>query len=120
MRVIKRAGVGYLAIGLAFIVVYAAVGWALRGHTFALSLFGNATLIWSAGLVLAVIVHRRRMWAGCQRLFWDIIAISMLLWIVGHLGWAYDQLILQQQSWLKWHTLFSLSAGVGLLIALLA
>ncbi len=53
------------------------------------------------------------MWAGCQRLFWDVIAVSMTLWIVGHLGWMADQL------WLKWHTLFSLCAGIGPLIALL-
>jgi len=74
----------------------------------------------SAGLVLAVILRRRRLWAGCQRLFWDIIAIGMVLWIVGHLGWTYGQLVLQQQAWLKWHTLFSLCAGIGPLIALLA
>jgi PAS domain S-box-containing protein len=112
--------VGYLAAGLVFVIFYATVGWALRGHPFASSLFGNAILIWSAGLVLAVIVHRRRLWAGCQRLFWDIIAIAMILWIVGHLGWAFDQMILHEQTWLTWHTLFSLSAGIGPLIALLA
>jgi PAS domain S-box-containing protein len=66
-----------------------------------------------------VIVRRRSVWTGCQRLFWDVIAVSMLFWIVGHLGWAYDQLILNEQSWLKWHALFSLSAGIGPLIALL-
>ena len=66
-----------------------------------------------------VIVRRRREWSGCQRLFWDVIAVSMTLWIVGHLGWAYDQLVLDEQSWLKWHTLFSLCAGIGPLIALL-
>jgi two-component system NtrC family sensor kinase len=85
-----------------------------------LSLFGNATLIWSAGLVLTVILQRRRLWQGIQRLFWDIIGVAMILWIVGHLGWAYDQLVLHEQSWLKWHTMFSLSAGIGPLLALLA
>jgi PAS domain S-box-containing protein len=115
----KGSGGGYLAGGLLFLAVYALVGWALRGHDFGLSLFGNATLVWSAGLVLAVIVRRRREWLGCQRLFWDVIAIAMVLWIIGHLGWAYDQILYHEQSWLKWHTIFSLCAGVGPLIALL-
>ena len=70
-------------------------------------------------LVVAVVLRRRREWSGCQRLFWDVIAVSMTLWVVGHLGWAYDQLLLDEQSWLKWHTLFSLCAGIGPLIALL-
>ena len=55
----------------------------------------------------------------CQRLFWDVIAVSMTLWVVGHLGWVYAQPLRDEQSWLKWHTLFSLCAGIGPLIALL-
>ena len=42
----------------------------------------------------------------------------MALWIVGHVGWAYDQIVFNEQSWLKWHTLFSICAGIGPLIAL--
>ncbi len=61
-----------------------------------------------------VVLYRRREWSGSQRLFWDVIAIAMTLWIVGHIGWVYDQ------SWLRWHTLFSICAGIGPLIALLA
>ncbi len=84
-----------------------------------MSIFGNASLIASAMLVVVVVLRRRREWSGCQRLFWDVIAVSMTLWVVGHLGWAYDQLVLDEQTWLKWHTLFSLCAGIGPLIALL-
>jgi PAS domain S-box-containing protein len=120
MSATKRSGIGYLGAGLAFVVVYGIVGYLLRDHAFARSLFGNATLIWSGGLVLAVIVRRRREWAGCQRLFWDIIGIAMVSWIVGHLGWTYDQMVLKEVAWLKWHTLFSLSAGIGPLLALFA
>ena len=96
------------------------VGWALQGRPLALSIFGNASLIASATLVLVVILRRRREWAGCQRLFWDVIGVAMALWIVGHVGWAYDQLVLKELAWLKWHTLFSICAGIGPLIALLA
>jgi hypothetical protein len=44
----------------------------------------------------------------------------MALWIVGHFGWAFDLIVQHEQSWLQWHTLFSLCAGIGPLIALLA
>jgi PAS domain S-box-containing protein len=120
MRTRSGSGFGYLAAGLVFIAAYTSVGWLLRERPFALSLFGNAVLVWSASIVVAVSIRRRRQWAGCQRLFWDVVGISMMLWIVGHLGWTYDLMVLNEQSWLKWHTLFSLSAGAGPLIALLA
>jgi PAS domain S-box-containing protein len=120
MRKRSGSGVGYLAAGLVFIAGYASISWFLRERTFALSLFGNAILVWSASIVVAVTIRRRREWVGCQRLFWDVIGISMMLWMVGHLGWTYDLMVLHQQSWLQWHTLFSLSAGAGPLIALLA
>ena len=110
----------YLALGVSFIVIYTLAGWALGGHPFAQSVVGNTGLILSAAFIPAVVLLRRRHWLGCQRLFWDVIAISIVLWIVGHLGWAYDQLIFHEQSWLKWHTIFSLCAGIGPLIALLA
>ena len=109
-----------MSLGLAFILTYGVVGWMLQGRPLALSLFGHASLLGSASIVLAAIVWRRRDWAGSQRLFWDVIGVAMALWMVGHLGWAYDQLFFSEQSWLKWHTLFSLCAGIGPLIALLA
>ena len=90
------------------------VGWALQGRPLALAIFGNASLIVSAALVPAIVLRRRREWAGSQRLFWDVIGIAMALWVIGHIGWTYDQ------SWLRWHTLFSICAGIGPLIALLA
>ncbi|HET7221259.1 MAG TPA: PAS domain-containing protein, partial [Vicinamibacterales bacterium] len=110
----------YPIYGLAFILIYSAAGWLLADRPLALSLFGNATLILTAALVPAVVARRRREWGGCQRLFFDLFAISMILWIVGHLGWAYDDIRYGEQTWLKWHTLFSLCAGFGPLVALLA
>jgi PAS domain S-box-containing protein len=112
--------VRYLTYGLAFILIYSVAGWVLADRPFALSIFGNATLIATAALAPIVVARRRGAWSGCQRLFFDLLAISMVLWIVGHLGWAYDQLRYQEQTWLQWHTLFSLCAGFGPLVALLA
>jgi PAS domain S-box-containing protein len=117
---ILGASVVGVASGLAFILLYVVVGWVLRDFPLALSIFGNAGLLVSASVVPAVILRRRRHWAGCQRLFWDAIAVAMFLWVVGHLGWAFHALVLKHPSWLQWHTLFSLCAGIGPLIALLA
>jgi PAS domain S-box-containing protein len=116
----RELRVVHLVIGLSFVVLYSVLAWALRGNPLAHSLVAHAALILSAALVPAVVIVRRREWLGCQRLFWDVIAVSLTFWIVGHFGWAYDLLIVNEPSWLKWHTLFSLCAGIGPLIALLA
>jgi two-component system NtrC family sensor kinase len=70
--------------------------------------------------VVITIWRRRRSWAGCQRLFWDLFAIGLAFWFVGHVGWAYDELVRRDLSWLRWHTIFSLCGGIAPLIALFA
>ena len=110
----------HLAIGIGYVLTYAALGWALRGHALLLSLFGTVGLIVPPLAVCAILAHRRRHWAGCQRLFWDTFAIGVGLWIIGHLGWAFEAIVLRHASWLQWHTLFSLCGGIGPLIALFA
>ncbi|HEY7499658.1 MAG TPA: ATP-binding protein [Vicinamibacterales bacterium] len=109
-----------MTAGLGFLLLYIAVVWTLRDQPLARSIVGNSVLVASAALIPIIVLRRRRQWTGCQRLFWDVIAIAMVLWVVGHLGWAYDQLVRSEQAWLKWHTIFSLSAGIGPLVALLA
>ena len=110
----------YLSIGLGYLIVYAAVGAALAGFPTARSVYGAIGLLLPALSVVIVILKRRRQWAGCQRLFWDTIAIGMVLWCIGHVGWAFGELVLKRPSWLQWHTLFSLCGGAGPLIALAA
>jgi len=110
----------YLAIALAYLALYGIAGWAHPSYPFARALAGNIGLLSAAGIVVAVVWRRRRSWAGCQRLFWDMFAIGMTFWIIGHLGWAFDEMIRKEQSWLQWHTVFSLCAGITPLIALLA
>ena len=110
----------YLSIGVGYVLLYAALGWALRGHPSLMSLFGNVGLIVPPLGVCAIILRRRSRWAGCQRLFWDTFAIGMALWTIGHLGWALEGVVLGRPSWIQWHTLFTLCGGIGPLIALLA
>ena len=107
-----------MSLGWAFMLAYAVVGWLLQDRPLALSIFGNASLIGAASAVVVVILRRRRDWKGSDRLFWDVVGVAMALWIVGHVGWAYDQIVHHQQYWLKWHTIFSICAGIGPLIAL--
>jgi PAS domain S-box-containing protein len=110
----------YLSIGFGYVLMYAALGWALRGHPLLLTLFGNVGLLVPPLAVCAIIARRRWRWAGCQRLFWDTFAIGVALWVIGHLGWAFEAIVLRRESWIQWHTLFSLCGGIGPLIALFA
>jgi len=110
----------YLTLGVGYILVYAAIGWLLRDQPLALSIFGDIGLLVPPLAVCAAILRRRRVWRGCHRLFWDTVAIGVGLWIVGHLGWTFEDLFLKRQSWLQWHTVFSLCGGICPLIALLA
>jgi len=110
----------YLALGVGYILVYPAIGWLLRDQPLALSIFGDIGLLIPPLAVLAAILRRRRVWRGCHRLFWDTVAIGLGLWIVGHLAWTFEDLVLKQQSWLQWHTVFSLCGGICPLIAFFA
>jgi PAS domain S-box-containing protein len=110
----------YLSIGVAYVLAYAAAGWALGSHPLALSIFGNIGVVVPAVAVCVVILRRRSRWAGCHRLFWDTFAIGVGLWVIGHFGWAFEDLVLQRRSWVQWHTLFTLCGGIAPLIALFA
>ncbi len=110
----------HLLIGLSYIVTYALLGQALRDHPLAHAIFGNLFLLVPPLATCAAILWRRRHWVGCHRLFWDTFAIGLGLWVIGHGGWLYETYVHQHQSWVQWHTLFSLCGGIGPLIALFA
>ena len=84
-------------------------------------------IITSAGLlaglalaVAAVAFWRRRSWDGVQRLFWDLFALSQILWGIGEFGFMYGELVEGRPSWVRWHTMFSLCGGIGPLVAIIA
>ena len=110
----------HLIIGAGYLIAYVAIGTALSGRPTALSIYGTIGLLVPAASVSIVVLRRRRQWAGCQRVFWDTIAIGMVLWCIGHVGWAFGEIVLRRPSWLQWHTLFSLCGGAAPLIALIA
>jgi PAS domain S-box-containing protein len=81
-------------------------------------LLGYCALILSGLSLLAVVLRRRRLWAGCQRLFWDIFAAGIALWLMGRIGWTYETFLGVEGFWLSWHAAFTLCGVLGPLIAL--
>jgi PAS domain S-box-containing protein len=106
--------------GILYVAVYAAGGLLFRNHPFAQSVYGNIGLLLPALAVCAIILRRRHEWLGVQRLYWDVFLLGMALWVIGHVGWAFTDLVLRHPSWLQWHTMFSLCGGLGPLVALIA
>ena len=98
---------------------HTAAGRLLQGHPTALLWFGNAALLVPALLLAVLVFRRRRDWSGCQWIFWATFALGMILWSVGHVGWAIDY-ARGRTPWLNWHTGFTLVGGLAPLLALLA
>ena len=107
-------------VALAYLLLYVVGASLLREQPLARSVFGNIGLLIPPLAVCAIVLKRRLEWQGCQRLFWDAVAVGVGLWVTGHLGWAFEELVLGNAGWLRWHTLFSLCGGIFPLIALLA
>jgi PAS domain S-box-containing protein len=111
---------GWLFLGVVYSIAYAGVGYALRDHLSALSWFRAAALAIPPLTAAMVIVRRRHTWTGCQWLFWSTIALGLAMSAIGLTGWAADELLFGQQSWLAWPVVFALFGNVAPLFALLA
>ena len=110
----------YLPYGILYVAVYAALAWVFRGDSRAQNIFGNIGLLLPPIAVSLAVLRRRKQWLGTQRLFWDAFLVGMILWVLGHLGWAYGELRNVRPAWVQWHTMFSLCGGMCPLVALLA
>jgi PAS domain S-box-containing protein len=111
---------GSFAGGVAYVVAFAVAVLALSSQPSAAVLIGHAGLLLPPLTFAWLVLRRRREWRGCQRLFWATAAIGAVLWVVGHLGWAYDHFSGYPAPWLRWHTVFTLCGGIAPLIALVA
>jgi len=113
--------VGWSWGGLIYVALHSLAGWLLAGQPVARAWFGSIAILVPPALLAGVIVSRRREWLGCQWLFWATIAVGTLLWTIGHIGWTIDVLVFERAfPWPAWHTLFSLSGGAALVVAILA
>jgi PAS domain S-box-containing protein len=103
-----------------YVLAYAALAWMFAGHPTAQAIYGNLGILLPPLALCLVILRRRSQWLGHQRLFWDAFFAGMVLWMLGHLGWAYGEWRVERPAWVQWHTIFSLCGGMGPLVALIA
>jgi PAS domain S-box-containing protein len=107
--------------GLVYAAVYAAMVWALGDHTYARLVVGNVALLIPPFVPLATIWRRRHVWAGRQRVFFAAIAAWALLWAVGQVWWAFDEVVRSAAlPWFTWHTILQLCGSALPLIAIVA
>jgi len=110
----------YLVFAGSYVVVYLATAAALAPWPEARTIAADGLLGALALVVPAVVLWRRRSWDGVQRLFWDMFAVSQILWAIGEFGFMYGEIVEGRPSWVRWHTMFSLCGGIGPMIAVLA
>jgi PAS domain S-box-containing protein len=111
---------GWLAFGIFYSVAYAVGGSFLADQPSVLSWYRACALFVPPLTGVAVIVMRRKRWAGCQWLFWSTIGLGLVMSAIGLTGWAADELFSKQETWLAWPAVFALFGGVAPLFALLA
>ena len=112
---------GWLALGVAYSIIYAVIGAFLRPYPEALPWFRIVALLLPPLAGVAIIARRRHAWAGCQWLFWATLALGLLMSGISVVGWSVDEMMLGVgTSWLGWHAVFALFGGVAPLLALLA
>ena len=109
-----------LVFGGLYVVVYLATAAALSPWPMARSITSDGLLAVLSLAVVAVVIRRRKSWDGVQRLFWDVFAVSQVLWAVGEIGFMYGEILDGRPSWVRWHTMFSLCGGIGPMIAVIA
>src|SRR5436305_1342737 len=83
-------------------------GSLLRDSPGLLSEFRAIALLVPPLTAAIVIVSRRRLWNGCQWLFWATVALGLAMSAVGLMGWATDELVFDHPAWLAWPSVFAL------------
>src|SRR3954470_3395248 len=105
--------------------VYAAIFTALMpqfaDHEAARLIVRNIVMVLPPLAPLFVIATRRRVWRGRAAVFWGAIAAWAVLWFVGQVGWAADELLHASPTpWFKWPIVLQLCGSALPLIALVA
>src|SRR5262252_2928182 len=107
--------------GLVYVGVCAALMAQLSDHQTARLVVGNVALLLPPFAPLYVVATRWRAWRGRAAIFWAAIAMWSVLWVVGQLGWAVDELVLAKpMPWFKWHVLLQLCGSALPLLSLVA
>ncbi len=110
----------FWTFALGYLALYGLAGWSLGGHPYARFVLGTVGVAVPAVALVVVVLLRRRRWSGCQRLFWNVVAIGAALWLAGLAGWRYDAMAPSEAARLSWFTLFTLCGAIAPLVALFA
>src|SRR4051794_36972326 len=111
----------WAVIGLAYAGAYMALTTALADQASVRLVVGNIALLLPPLAPIAVLVSRRGAWRGRQAVFWGAIFASAVLWLVGQVAWASDELLQATLlPWFKWPIILQLCASALPLIALVA
>jgi PAS domain S-box-containing protein len=107
--------------GLVYAGVYVAAVLALRDYPHARLLLGNAALLLPPIAPLVAIARRRTQWAGRQSVFFGAIASWAVLWLIGQLAWAIEEVVLGRAlPWFSWYIILQLCGSAIPLIAIVA
>ncbi|HEY1909394.1 MAG TPA: ATP-binding protein [Vicinamibacterales bacterium] len=107
--------------GLVYAGAYAALVSAFVGSPHLRLVIGNIAVLLPPIAPLFIILRNRRRWTGRQAVFWAAIATWSVLWLIGQIGWAFDEVIRDLRSpWFTWHLVVQLSGSAVPLIALVA
>jgi PAS domain S-box-containing protein len=111
----------WAVVGLVYAGAYAALMMALADQGSTRTLVGNIGLLLPPFSLMIALARRRGDWRGRQAVFWGAIGAWAVIWFVGQVAWASDELLhATLLPWFKWPILFQLCASALPLIALVA
>ena len=111
----------WAVIGLAYAGAYVTLMTALADQTAVRLVVGNLALLLPPLVPIAVLLRRKGDWRGRQAVFWAAIGAWAVLWLIGQLAWASDELLRATLlPWFKWPIILQLCASAIPLIALVA
>src|SRR2546427_485493 len=111
----------WAVIGLAYAGAYVTLMTALADQTAVRLVVGNLALLLPPLVPIAVLLRRKGDWRGRQAVFWAAIGAWAVLWLIGELAWASDELLRATPlPWFKWPIILQLCASAIPLIALVA
>ena len=107
--------------GLVYIGVYAALVTGLADRETLRLVVGNIALLLPPLAPLYVLATRRHAWRGRQAVFWGAIGAWALIWLIGQMTWASEELLAATLlPWFKWPIILQLCASAIPLVALVA
>src|SRR5262249_33204801 len=121
IRPISDLSMNWAIAGVVYAVAYVALTIALSDAGATRTLAGNIGLLLPPLALIAAVVRRRDAWRGRQAVFWGAIGAWALLWLIGQIVWATDEVFLATPlPWFRWPIIMQLCASALPLIALVA